>query len=98
MIGPIVKHGSSSAASSPLDGSLPDRLSRPRHSPPPIRLTISESDALRPGRIAASGERAAHLLNSTLPGAFRLKAEGYGVSGKNGNASVCACTGRAPAA
>ena len=49
--------------------------------PPLIRLTISVLERRLPGRIAASGECAADLLNSTLPGAFRI-AEGHCVSGR----------------
>jgi hypothetical protein len=45
-----------------------------------IRLTISISDHRRPGRLATSGECATYLLDSTLQGPFRLKAEGNRVS------------------
>ena len=48
--------------------------------PPLIRLTISVLERRLPGRIAASGECAADLLNSTLPGAVRLKVEGHSVA------------------
>ena len=80
MIGPIVKHGSSSATSLTAGWELRDGPHGRDIHPLLIRLTISVSDCLWPGRIAASGECATYLLNSTLPGAVRLKVEGHGVA------------------
>ena len=65
---------------SPLGGSFRDGPHGRDIHPLLIRLTISVSDCRWPGRIAASGECATYLLNSTLPGAVRLKVEGHGVA------------------